>query len=134
MSESSHLRASLAAMAVFLAMGLWLEAMFGLRAQGWIDVPFRREFLRLGHAHGAILGLANVALAFSLQRLGTPCRWARRARAAGLFGAGLVGLGFCAGGLWPAPAGPGNWVYAVPVGAISTLAALLIAVVTRTDD
>ena len=55
MSAERHLRAAVALVALFLASGLWLEAMYGLRAEGWIDDPLRREFLRLGHAHGGLL-------------------------------------------------------------------------------
>ena len=56
-------------LAAFLAMGMWLEAMFGLRVSGVLDDPLRREFLRLGHAHGGLLALVNVGLAWALERL-----------------------------------------------------------------
>ena len=56
-SPERHLRLSLALAALFLATGLWLEAMIGLRLAGWVDDPLRREFLRLGHAHGGLLAL-----------------------------------------------------------------------------
>lgn len=132
--ERSHLRASLVITAVFLSLGLWLEAMFGLRADGGLDVPFRREFLRLGHAHGAILGVLNLTLAFAVTRLSTPEAWARRSRLACAVGAGLVGGGFVGGGVWPQPDGPGELVYAVPVGAMAVLAALVVVAVTRPGD
>ena len=32
----------LALCALFLAMGVWLEAMIGLRLAGWVDDPLRR--------------------------------------------------------------------------------------------
>ena len=99
MTPSTHLRASLWSLAAFLAMGMWLEAMFGLRVAGVLDDPIRREFLRLGHAHGGLLALVNVGIAWALERLQTAQAWAVRIRLAAWVGALLVGLGFVGGGL-----------------------------------
>ena len=46
MSPQRHLRLSLAVVALFLAMGLWLEAMLGLRSQGLLADELRREIGR----------------------------------------------------------------------------------------
>jgi hypothetical protein len=125
-----HVRLSLGCIAVFLAMGLWLEAMMGLRTQGWMDDTLRRELLRLGHAHGGLLGLVNIALAWAMGRLQTPDGWARKVRVAALLGAVLVGLGFIGGGLWHGPTDPGPIVLVVPAGAMlvltSTVAVALV--------
>ncbi len=115
-------------------MGLWLEAMIGLRAQGWVDDALRREFLRLGHAHGGLLGLVNVALAFALERLSTPDAWARRIRLAALVGAFAVGLGFVAGGLWHGPTDPGPPILVVPAGALLLSTALVATALLRATD
>jgi hypothetical protein len=129
-----HLRASIVLVALFLAAGLWLEAMYGLRAEGWVDDPLRREFLRLGHAHGGLLGLLNVALAWTLERVRTPVAWARKIRVAALLGAALVGLGFMLGGLLHGPTDPGPPVLAVPAGAMLLLSALIATALVRADD
>jgi hypothetical protein len=130
-----HLRLSLACIAAFLAMGLVLEAMYGLRAQAWMDDDLRREFLRLGHAHGGLLGVLNVALGWAMVRLQTPQEWARRIRVAALGGAVAVGLGFIGAGLWHGPTDPGPLVLVVPAGAMSLLTALVaLAVVRRSED
>jgi hypothetical protein len=126
-----HLRASIVVVALFLASGLWLEAMIGLRARGWIDEPLRREFLRLGHAHGGLLGLLNLALAWALERLRTPAPWAGKIRLAALLGAVLVGLGFMLGGLLHGPTDPGVPVLAVPAGAMLLLCALIATALVR---
>lgn len=131
MTAARHLRLSLAATALFLALGLGLEAMLGLRAQGVLDDPLRRELLRLGHAHGAILGLLNVALALAMERLGTAAAWATRIRLAALVGALAVGLGFVGGGLWHGPTDPGPLVLAVPAGAILLASALVATALLR---
>jgi peptidoglycan/LPS O-acetylase OafA/YrhL len=129
--EHRHLRLSLVQVAVFLAAGLWLEAMYGLRAEGWMDDDLRREFLRLGHAHGALLGVLNLAIAWAMHRLDTPESWARPIRIATLLGALLVGLGFFGGGLWHAPTDPGPLVLVVPAGAMMLLASCLAIAIVR---
>lgn len=134
MSPERHLRLSLALTGLFLAMGLWLEAMIGLRAGGWVDDPLRREFLRLGHAHGGILALLNLGVGLALERLATPEPWARVIRPAGLCGALLVGLGFVAGGLWHGPTDPGLPVLVVPAGALMLLAVVVSAALVRRGD
>lgn len=134
MTAQRHLRLGLATTALFLAMGLWLEASLGLRAQGLVDDELRREFLRLGHAHGALLGLVNVALAYALERLRTPAAWATRIRPAALVGALAVGLGFVGGGLWHGPTDPGPLVLAVPAGAMLLLSSLGATVLLRTGE
>ncbi|NVB41391.1 hypothetical protein G6O69_26370 [Pseudenhygromyxa sp. WMMC2535] len=134
MDAERHLRAAFVVVALFLASGLWLEAMIGLRATGWIDDSLRREFLRLGHAHGGILGLLNLALAWGLERLATPDTWARRIRLAALLGALLVGLGFIAGGLLHGPTDPGPPILVVPAGAMLMLCALVATALVRRGD
>ena len=131
MDEPTHVRWALGVTALFAAMGLWLEAMFGLRATGWLDDPLRREFLRLGHAHGALLGIGNLGLAWALSRLGTPDGWARRIRLAALLGAVLVGAGFFGGGLWHAANDPGPIVLMVPAGAMMVIASFVAAAVVK---
>lgn len=131
MSETTHLRCSLGTLAVFAAMGLWLEAMFGLRLSGWVDDPLRREFLRLGHAHGGLLAIANLGLSWAMSRLSTPPAWATRVRVAGLLAAVLVGLGFFGGGIWHAANDPGPLVLVVPAGAMMFLAAVIAVAIVR---
>ena len=134
MSPERHMRLSLALAALFLAMGLWLEAMIGLRMAGWVDDPLRREFLRLGHAHGGLLALLNLALGPALERLGTPAAWAGTIRGAAWTGALLVGGGFVAGGLLHGPTDPGLPVLVVPAGALMLLGSLVAAALLRPDD
>ena len=131
MNATSHLRGSIALVASFLAMGLVLEALLGLRWSAWLDDELRRELLRLGHAHGGLLAILNVGVAWALERLRTPAAWARRVRAASLAGAALVGLGFIGGGLWHGPTDPGPLVLVVPAGALLLLCSLVAIAVVR---
>ncbi len=134
MTSQRHIRLSLAVAALFLASGLWLEAMYGLRARGWIDDDLRREFLRLGHAHGGLLAMLNLVVAWALERLGTPASWAGRIRMACLLGAVLVGGGFFAGGLWHGPTDPGIPVLLVPAGALLVLSSLVATALVQQGD
>lgn len=134
MHADRHVRLSLGCVAVFLAMGLWLEAMMGLRTQGWMDDTLRRELLRLGHAHGGLLGLLNVALAWAMERLQTPEGWARKIRLAALGGAVLVGSGFIGGGLLHGATDPGPIVLVVPAGAMLVLTATVAVALVRPPD
>lgn len=134
MDEARHLRLSLASLAVFLATGLWLEAMIGLRAAGWVDDPLRREMLRLGHAHGAILSTVNLVIAWAMHRLATPDAWARRVRMAAWLGAVCVGVGFFGGGLWHGPSDPGPLVLIVPAGALMLLASCVSVGLVRAKE
>ncbi|MCX4245946.1 hypothetical protein [Paraliomyxa miuraensis] len=134
MTAARHLRLSLAIVALFLAMGVGLEAMLGLRVRAWFDDPLRRELLRLGHAHGALLGLVNVALGWAMERLSTPPPWATRIRLAALLGAVAVGLGFVGGGLWHAPTDPGPLVLLVPAGALLMVSSLVAVVLLPPRD
>jgi hypothetical protein len=133
-SSTAHLRAALAVLAVFLGSGLWLEALLGLRSPLLLDDPLRRELLRLGHAHGGLLALVNVALGWGQERLRTPEALAGPARAVALAGGVAVGLGFIGGGLWHGPTDPGPLVLLVPAGAFGLLAALTLTVLARPDE
>jgi hypothetical protein len=119
---------------MFLAAGLWLEAMIGLRAAGWVDDPLRREMLRLGHAHGAILGVLNLAIGWVIVRLQTPEPWAPRIRLAAWLGALCVGVGFFGGGLWHGASDPGPLVLIVPAGALMLLASCVSVVLVRARE
>ena len=131
---TTHLRASLVLTGLFLATGLLLEAALGGRLAIYVDDPIRREFLRLGHAHGGLLSIANLALAYGLDRLQTPEGWARPARWAAWLGALAVGIGFMSAGIWHAPTDPGPTVLLVPAGALSLLMALAVAALVRPGD
>lgn len=131
MTPQLHLRLALLSTAMFLAAGLGLEALLGLRDEGFMADTLRRELLRLGHAHGALLSLVNVALAWAMERLQTPDPWAQRIRVAALGGALLVGLGFAGGGLWHGPTDPGPLVLMVPAGALMLLPAIVAIALVR---
>jgi hypothetical protein len=133
LDAARHLRIALGLLAVFLAAGLVLEGLLGLRLAGWMEDPLRRELVRLGHAHGGLLALVNLGVAFAIEKLGTPESWARRVRVAASVGALLVGLGFVGGGIWHGAVDPGPLVLFVPAGALLVLSAVLVVAFVRSD-
>lgn len=118
-------------MAVVLLSGLVLEGLYGLRVAAFMDDELRREFLRLGHAHGGVLGLLNLACVPLFERLGTPDGWARPIRVATLLGALLVAMGFALGGVWHSATDPGLAVLLVPAGALSLVSGCLTLAIVR---
>lgn len=108
-----------------------LEGIIGLRLAAWMDDPIRRELVRLGHAHGGLLAIVNLAIAFAIGKLATPDAWARRVRVAAILGALFVGLGFVLGGLWHGGVDPGPFVLLVPAGALLVLSSILVVAFVR---
>ncbi len=103
-----------------VGLGTVLEALHALKLGLYLDVAneTRRLLWTLAHAHGALLGLVNVAFAASLARLPTlsPQRCALASRAL-LVGAVLLPLGFLLGGVFVVDGDPGLAVLLAPAGA-----------------
>ncbi len=134
MSATAHARLSLVLVALVLVSGLLLEGLHGLRVAPFMEDTLRREFVRLGHAHGGVLGLLNLAVVPLPERLETPEGWARPLRIAALLGAVLVALGFVGGGLWHSATDPGPLVLLVPAGALCLAGACLALALARAPD
>lgn len=131
-----HLRLGWLCLLVFLAVGICLEALHGLKVAAYLDLQHavRRHMWTLAHAHGALLGLLHLGLAATLRaapalatsrkgQVGARCLTAASA---------LLPLGFFLGGLWHHAGDPGLGVLLVPLGgALLVLAALLILLALR---
>ncbi len=129
MTASGHARLGWWMLALFAGAGLLLESLIGLRTPWLLDVGMeaRRVMFRLAHAHGALLGVVNVAFAASLRTglvaaEGSALIWPSRLLAAGSM---CVPLGFALGGVWFLEADPGLGVLLVPIGALAVVAALV---------
>lgn len=127
-----HLRWGWTMLFVFVALGMVLEGLHGFKVGWYLDVgnESRRLMWRLGHAHGTLLSLVNLAFAWTVSRLDG---WAPRRRAvasAGLrAGSVLLPGGFVLGGVWIHGGDPGLGVLLVPIGAL----ALALAVALTAD-
>lgn len=115
-------------LALFTTFGLLLEAGHGLKLGWYLDVgnATRRLSFTLGHAHGTLLGFANIAFALSLERAAlTPAATARASLA--LRGATiLMPLGFILGGIGFYAGDPGFAIALVPPGALLLVVAMVL--------
>jgi hypothetical protein len=115
---------------VFTALGLVLEAAHGLKLGWYLDVSSasRRLAFTLGHAHGTLLGLVNLAFAVSLRHARLSAVAAARASFALRAVTVLMPLGFLLGGVAFYPGDPGFAIALVPPsGALLVVALAVIA-------
>ena len=131
-----HLRLGWLWLALFIAVGLALEALHGLKVAAYLDLSMapRRHMWTLAHAHGTLLGLVHLGLAATLHALpGLAGRRALVLASRCLIAAGvLLPLGFALGGLATHGGDPGLGVLLVPPGGLLLLfAALLVARAVR---
>lgn len=130
-----HLRVGWWTLAVFVALGLGLEALHGLKAGFYLDVgaSTRRLMWTLAHAHGALLGLVNLGFAATLGALGGWSAAGRRQASLWLLVATVaLPAGFFFGGVDASGGDPGPAVLLVPAGGIALLVAVLLSAVAAT--
>jgi hypothetical protein len=131
-----HLRIGWWCVAVFALLGLVLESLHGWKSGEYLDVgnETRRHMLTLCHAHGTLLGLLNVAFAWSLGRVSRGAArltWASRCLVAATVG---LPVGFGLGGQFAIEGDPGLGILLVPPAAVCLiLAAAMTAMAMRTD-
>ena len=124
-----HLRFGWWSILVFLTLGLVLESLHGLKIGWYLDVPnsTRRLMWTLGHAHGTLLGLVNVAFGVSVQMLPD---WNPKARDVAsiclMMAAVLLPGGFLLGGIVVYGGDPGLGILLVPVGALALFVAVFL--------
>ncbi len=114
-------------LAVYLPLGMTLEALHALKVAVYLDSPARRELWTLAHAHGNLLGiLLLVFAALAPRTFPEPIRRAAISRWLRI-GSLLMPLGFFAGGILNYEGDPSLGILLVPVGAICLLIALIKA-------
>lgn len=123
-----HVRLGWAAIAVFMTMGLILEALHAFKTGWYLEEQYetRRLLFTLAHAHGSLLGLLNIAFGLTVGR-GLEGRAV--ATASRLFAIGTVLLpgGFFLGGFFLYGSDPGLGALLAPVGAVAVLVAAALA-------
>ena len=122
------------ALLVFLTLGLALEALHGLKVDWYLSAGLttRRHMLTLGHAHGTLLSLVNIAFAawagWRVDRGPPPHPWSslglRLATVA-------MPLGFLLGGLDVRGGDPGLGIVLVPIGGLCLLTAVALCALRR---
>ncbi|HEX5067041.1 MAG TPA: hypothetical protein VFY49_13060 [Myxococcota bacterium] len=114
---------------VFLSLGICLEALQGFKIGFYMDLAnaTRRHVWTLAHAHGALLGLVNLAFAFTLKLFGDGREsWTSLASAALIGATILLPGGFFLGGVVVYAGDPGLGVLLVPIGGLLLLVAVLV--------
>lgn len=115
--------------ALSIGLGTLLEGLHALKLGYYLDASneTRRLLWTLAHAHGALLGLVNVAFALCLPRLVGLAPGARRlaGRSLGL-GTILLPAGFFLGGVFVYEGDPGLAILLAPVGAILVFVGVVV--------
>lgn len=107
---------------VYLSVGLLLEALHGFKFGWYLDVgnEMRRLMLTLGHAHGTLLALVNIAAGLTV-RSAAPFELRASASFCVVWAAVLLPAGFFLGALMPQGGDPGIGVGLVPIGGFMLL-------------
>lgn len=114
---------------VFVLLGILLEGLHAFKADYLVNVEneTRRSMWTLAHAHGALLGLINVGMAYAVGRVSG---WLPRSRmlASGSLLAATVMIpgGFFLGGLTIYSGDPGPGIFLVPPGGFLLVYALFL--------
>jgi dipeptidyl aminopeptidase/acylaminoacyl peptidase len=120
--SSRHLRFGWWALAIYVFLGIGLETMHGFKIGWYLDVgnEARRLMFTLGHFHGTMLSLVNIAAGLTIQnvagfRVRPATSWAL------IWAAILLPGGFLLGGFVTYDGDPGSGVWLVPIGALLML-------------
>jgi hypothetical protein len=122
-----HLRFGWWSLLVYATLGLVLESFHAFKVREYLDVSneTRRLMWTLAHAHGTLLGFANVMFALTLDVLPEMQPRTRQAVSVTLVAASLlVPAGFFLGGIGAYAGDPGLATIVLPVGAVLLLIAL----------
>lgn len=123
-SARKSLRYGFSALLLFVLGGLTLEFLHLIKAPWYLENHLRRELWVLGHAHGAVLALFNLAYAGLLPRIGAAAgagAWLR-------WGAALVPAGFIGGGIGNSEGDPSLLIVLTPLGALAVVIGLALCV------
>ena len=113
-------------LAVFVPMGLTLEALHALKVDVYLDSVTRREMWNLAHAHGGMLGVLCLVYGSGSERWLTAGRRESIARLV-RWGAVLMPVGFLFGGIANHEGDPSLGILLVPVGGVLSVIALVRA-------
>jgi len=114
---------------VFLALGLLLETLHGLKVDWYLSASMstRRHMWTLAHAHGTLLGLINIAFAsyipWVIERRGGIHPWTSRLFIASTV---LMPAGFFLGGIGFYAGDPSLGIFLAPVGGLLLMVAVYL--------
>lgn len=131
--ERRHLTLGWYTLLGYAVLGIALELLHAFKVGLYLNVDSetRRLMWRLAHAHGALLGLINIAFALTVRARGGATHVAHRLASGCLCGSTLLlPAGFFLGGVFATAADPGLPVLLVPIGAALLVMGLVF--ITRT--
>ena len=117
------------ALFVFVALGLLLEMLHGLKVDWYLSTSMstRRHMWTLAHAHGTLLGVINIAFASYIpwynERRGNIHPWTSRLLIAATV---LMPAGFFLGGIAFYAGDPGLGIFLAPVGGLLLMIAVYL--------
>jgi hypothetical protein len=120
-----NLRIGWWALALFIALGVALEALHATKAGFYLDEgnETRRLMWRLAHAHGTLIALVNVVYGLCVRtEIVSPTPLASRSLLAALV---LLPLGFFLGGISAKGGDPGIGAALVPAGALALIIGII---------
>ena len=126
----SHFRFGWWVMVVFFTMGLGLEGAHALKMGFYLNVgnETRRLMWTLGHAHGTLLGLVNIALGVTMIHFPEWKAPRRQLASRALFIAtALLPGGFLLGGLFVHSGDPGLGILLIPPGGVLLVLCAVLA-------
>jgi len=118
-SATRQLRFGWWALTIYVALGIGLEMMHGFKIGWYLDAgnETRRFMFTLGHFHGTMLALVNIAAGLTSRSMpGFRIRYS--VSYALLWAAILLPGGFFLGGLGTYDGDPGSGIWLVPIGAL----------------
>lgn len=119
--EALNLRLGWTLLLLFMAGGLLLEALHGIKLPLYLENHLRRELWTLAHAHGALLAILNLVYAGQASRLLEDPVRRRRASLTLAAGAVLMPAGFFLGGIGNSESDPSLAILLTPLGALLLL-------------
>ena len=132
-----HLKFGWWSLLFFLTLGITLEALHGFKVGWYLDVSneTRRLMWTLAHAHGVLLALVNIGLAFTYHVHSQEENRSPRLASRCLLGASLLlPSGFFLGGITVHGGDPSLGILLVPVGAILLFVAVLSTAMRLSDS
>ncbi len=126
--SQSHIQFGWWSLLAFLATGIILEALHGFKVPWYLNVgnETRRLMFTLGHAHGTLFAIVNIALGCSCTLLAPRLKYSHFTAASFLLKISTLAMpiGFILGGVQIYAGDPGVGIVLVPVAAILLLVAI----------
>jgi hypothetical protein len=120
-----HLKTGWAGLGLFIALGIFLEALHAMKIPGYLSPEYsaRRLMWTLAHTHGTLFSLVLIALGLTVEKISNPEKFGQVRIASKLLHIGWVcmPLGFFLGGVQFFGGDPGWGIFMVPIGAVAML-------------